>query len=68
MAKGLEDLAIKMRDLDPSGIDFAKTGPLGKLFNPVRRYFERYKNADAHIASIVKSLEKGRPRLSRTTT
>ena len=56
VAKSLENLAIKMRDLDPSGIDFAKQGPLGKLFNPVRRYFERYKNADAEIADIVKSL------------
>ena len=34
VAKGLEDLAIKMRDLDPSGIDFAKSGAIGRLFNP----------------------------------
>ncbi|MBE6473172.1 MAG: toxic anion resistance protein [Coriobacteriaceae bacterium] len=68
VAKGLEDLAIQMRDLDPSGIDFAKTGPLGKLFNPVRRYFERYKNADAEIADIVKSLEKGRTSLKNDNT
>ena len=60
IAKGLEDLSIKMRDLDPSHVDFAKTGPLGKLFNPVRRYFERYKTADAEIADIVKSLERGK--------
>ena len=63
VAKGLEDLAIKMRDLDPSGIDFAKRGPLSGLFNPVRRYFERYKSADAEIADIVKSLDKGRTTL-----
>ncbi len=60
VAKGLEDLAIKMRDLDPSHVDFAKAGPLGKLFNPVRRYFERYKTADGEIADIVKSLERGK--------
>ena len=60
VAKGLEDLTIKMRDLDPSGIDFLKTGHLGKLFNPARRYFERYKTADAEIAEIVASLEKGK--------
>lgn len=65
VAKGLEDLAIKMRDLDPSGIDFAKKGPLGGLFNPVRRYFERYRSADAEIASIVKSLDHGRETLQR---
>ena len=62
VAKSLEDLAIKMRDLDPKGIDFSKGGA-GKLFNPVRRYFERYKSADAEIASIVKSLDSGKDML-----
>ena len=60
VARGLEDLAIRMKDLDPSGVDFAKQGVLGKLFVPVRRYFERYKTADAEIASIVESLEHGK--------
>ena len=63
IAKGLEDLSIKMRDLDPSGIDFTKQGALGKIFNPVRRYFERYKTADAEIADIVQSLERGKTTL-----
>ena len=63
VAKGLEELAIKMRDLDPSHVDFAKSGPLGKLFNPVRKYFERYKTADAEIADIVQSLERGKTTL-----
>ena len=57
VARGLEDLAIKMRDLDPSGIDFAKKG---KLFNPARRYFERYKTVDGEITDIVSSLERGK--------
>lgn len=65
VAKGLEDLAIKMRDLDPSGIDFMKQGAMGRLFNPVRRYFDRYKSADAEIAEIVKSLDKGRETLRK---
>jgi uncharacterized protein YaaN involved in tellurite resistance len=65
VARSLEDLAIKMRDLDPSGIDFAKSGPLGGLFNPVRRYFERYKSADGEIADIVKSLDRGRTTLKQ---
>ena len=60
VAKGLEDLAIKMRDLDPSGIDFAKKG---KLFNPARRYFERYKTVDGEITDIVTSLERGKATL-----
>ena len=63
VAKGLEELAIKMRDLDPSHVDFAKSGPLGKLFNPVRKYFERYKTADAEIGDIVQSLERGKATL-----
>ena len=63
VARGLEDLSIKMRDLDPSGIDFAKQGGIGKLFNPVRRYFERFKTADAEISDIVKSLERGKASL-----
>ncbi len=63
VAKGLEQLAIKMRDLDPSHVDFAKSGPLGKLFNPVRKYFERYKTADTEIADIVQSLERGKSTL-----
>jgi len=64
VAKGLEDLTIKMKDLDPSGIDFIKKGPLGNLFNPVRRYFERYNTADKEIATIVESLEKGKKTLT----
>ena len=68
VAKGLEDLSIAMRDLDPSGIDFAKSGPFGKLFNPIRRYFERYKTADAQIATIVQSLERGRASLKNDNT
>ena len=59
VAKGLEELSRQMKDLDPSGIDFVKRGPLGKVFNPVRAYFDRYKAADTAIAEIVESLDKG---------
>ena len=68
VARGLEDLSIKMRDLDPSGLDFTKTGVLGKVFNPIRRYFERFKTADAEIAGIVKTLENGRTVLKNDNT
>lgn len=68
VAKGLEDLSIKMRDLDPSGLDFTKTGVLGKIFNPIRRYFENFKTADAEIASIVKTLDKGKNILKNDNT
>ena len=59
VANGLEELSRQMKDLDPSGIDFVKRGPLGKVFNPVRAYFNKYKAADTAIAEIVESLEKG---------
>ena len=68
VAKDLEELSIKMRDLDPSGIDFAKGGILGKLVNPVRRYFEKYKSADAEIADIIKSMDKGKLALKNDNT
>ncbi|MCH5269021.1 MAG: toxic anion resistance protein [Lachnospiraceae bacterium] len=68
VAKGLEDLSIKMRDLDPSSLDFTKTGVMGKIFNPIRRYFERFKTADAEIASIVKTLDKGKGILKNDNT
>ena len=65
VAKGLEELAMHMKDLDPSGIDFAKKS---RWFNPVRKYFDRYKTADAQIAEIVKSLEKGKTTLINDNT
>lgn len=68
VARGLADLSIQMRDLDPSAIDFAKSGGLGKFFNPVRRYFERYKTADAEIADIVRSLDRGKATLTADNT
>lgn len=68
VAKGLENLAIQMRDLDPSKVDFMKQGIAGKFFNPVRRYFEKYKSADTEISSIVESLEKGRKTLIHDNT
>ena len=68
VARGLADLSIQMRDLDPSAIDFAKSGGLGKFFNPVRRYFERYKTADAEISDIVRSLDRGKATLTADNT
>lgn len=68
VTQGLEDLTIKMKDLDPSGIDFLKTGPLSRVFNPVRRYFEKYKSADQEISAIVTSLDKGKKSLTQDNT
>lgn len=68
VAQSIEDLSIKMQDLDPSGIDFVKKGAMGKLFNPVRRYFEKYKTADKAIGDILDSLDKGRRALKNDST
>ncbi len=68
VAKNLEELSMQMKDLDPSGIDFTKNGILGRLVNPVRRYFEKYKSADQEIASIIESLDRGKRTLMNDNT
>ncbi|MEK0314711.1 toxic anion resistance protein [Cohnella sp. 56] len=68
VAKGLAELNIQLKDLDPSAIDFAKRGMLGKLFNPLRAYFARYEKADVVIADIIVSLDKGKTTLKNDNT
>ena len=68
VAKGLTDLRREMEDLDPSLIDFTKKGILGKIFNPIRAYFEKYEKADSVINDIIKSLDKGRTTLKNDNT
>ncbi|MDF2725296.1 MAG: KlaA protein [Paenibacillus sp.] len=68
VAKGLTELHIQLKDLDPSLIDFAKTGFLGKLFNPLRAYFLKFQRADAVIGDIVVSLNKGSATLKNDNT
>ncbi|MDR3222407.1 MAG: toxic anion resistance protein [Methanobrevibacter sp.] len=55
----LSELNVQMKDLDPSMLDFTKKGILGNIFNPVRKYFNRYQRAEAVIANIIKSLDRG---------
>ncbi|MDM7920567.1 MAG: toxic anion resistance protein [Methanosarcina sp.] len=68
VAKGLMDLNRELKDLDPSLIDFTKTGVLGKFFNPIRDYFDRYQKADSVIADIIVSLDKGKTILKNDNT
>ncbi|ANY75226.1 toxic anion resistance protein [Paenibacillus ihbetae] len=68
VAKGLTELHLHLKDLDPSGIDFLKTGFLGKLFNPVRAYFVKFKKADEVISEIVETLDKGKATLKNDNT
>ncbi|ADZ82289.1 toxic anion resistance protein [Cellulosilyticum lentocellum] len=68
VAEGLVALQREMKNLDPSLIDFSKTGFLGKLFNPIRAYFEKYQKADSVINDIVASLERGKNTLKNDNT
>lgn len=68
VAKGLMELHRELKDLDPSAIDFTKTGFLGKIFNPVRAYFAKYEKSETVIADIVLSLEKGKTTLKNDNT
>ncbi len=68
VAKGLAELHTQLKDLDPSAVDFAKRGVLGKLFNPLRAYFLKYQKADGVIADIVVSLDKGKATLKNDNT
>ena len=68
VAKGLTELHMQLKDLDPSAVDFAKTGFLGKLFNPMRNYFAKYQKADVVISDIIGSLGKGKVVLRNDNT
>ena len=68
VASGLEELTIKMKDLDPSAIDFLKTGFLGQIFNPIRKYFAKFEASDKAISDIIKSLDKGEASLKNDNT
>ncbi|MBD3108297.1 toxic anion resistance protein [Bacillus sp. AGMB 02131] len=68
VAKDLGELQLTLKDLDPSAIDFAKKGFLGKLFNPIRSYFQKYEKADEVISDIVASLDKGKATLKNDNT
>mgnify|MGYP001006245167 CR=1 FL=1 len=68
IADSLLDLQQEVKDLDPSLIDFTKDGILGKIFNPLRTYFNKYQKADDVIADIVVSLNKGKATLINDNT
>ncbi|KQO18659.1 toxic anion resistance protein [Paenibacillus sp. Leaf72] len=68
VAKGLTELHIQLKDLDPSVVDFAKSGVLGMFFNPLRRYFAKYQKADTVISGIILSLDKGSTILKNDNT
>jgi uncharacterized protein YaaN involved in tellurite resistance len=68
VSKGLLELRREVQGLDPSLVNFKGSGFFAKLFNPVRNYFERYQKAEAVIASIMVSLDKGKAVLKNDNT
>lgn len=68
VAKGLTELHLQLKDLDPSAVDFAKSGLLGRFFNPLRHYFAKYQRADTVISDIIVSLDKGKTILKNDNT
>ncbi len=68
VVSGLATLSRQMKDLDPSVVDFTKKGALGKLFNPVRNYFQKFEKADDIIAATVASLGRGKEVLRHDNT
>jgi uncharacterized protein YaaN involved in tellurite resistance len=68
VAKSLMDLNREIKDLDPSLIDFTRTGIIGKLFDPIRVYFAKFQRADSAIANILLSLDKGKITLKNDNT
>jgi len=64
VSNSLADLHREIKDLDPSMLDFTKEGFLGKIFNPIRRYFDKYEKSDEVINGIIESLDKGKNTLT----
>lgn len=64
IASNLSELAIRMRKLDPSKVDFSRKGLLSKFHDPVERYFEQFKSARSEIETVMVSLKHGRDTLA----
>ena len=68
VSNSLADLHREIKGLDPSMLDFTKEGFLGKVFNPIRRYFAKFEKADGMIQDIIVSLDKGKTTLKNDNT
>ena len=60
VVSSLMKLEKEMKELDPSKVNFSNDGFFGKLFSPMKSYFEKYEKADASINGIITSLEAGK--------
>jgi uncharacterized protein YaaN involved in tellurite resistance len=68
VAKCLVDLQREFKHLDPSRIDFARSGILGKLLKQIMDYYAKYQKADKVIANIIISLDRGEETLKNDNT
>ena len=68
VSNSLADLHREIKGLDPSLLDFTRESFLDKIFNPVKRYFEKYAKADSVINDILLSLDKGKATLKNDNT
>ena len=68
VSNSLADLHREIKGLDPAFLDFTKDGFLDKIFNPMRRYFEKYTKADGVIKDILLSLDRGKETLKNDNT
>ncbi len=64
----LARLNREMKELDPSNVNFNNDSFFGRMFNPVRNYFQRYEKADAQIEEILDSLDAGKKALQNDNT
>jgi len=68
IGKRLNELNRQVKELDPKNIDFGSGGVLGKLLNPVKRYFDKYEKAENVINNILKSLDQSSKVLQNDNT
>ena len=68
IAGDIAALQMRVKDLDPSGIDFLKKGLIGKASKVVAAYFKKFESADSVINKIVVSLENGKDMLVKDNT
>ena len=64
----LAKLNREMKELDPSGVNFNNDSFFGKMFNPVKNYFQRFEKADDQIEGILENLESGKKALQNDNT
>lgn len=58
IGNNLMKLNRQVEILNPKDVDFSDKGLLGKIFNPIKRYFDKYEKVEGVIDDIIKSLDE----------